>query len=208
MCKWNNVQTKTELEFILNAIKEKIKKAKIVKVFSNDNNVPSKINGNIIYKDLEEPLYIFLDNGYSIIINFLFYSVISIEYKKTQIDEINKSTDYFNNHYEVYGWSFDANGKRKEESFQVKQIISINSKYDEILDIEVIGFNHEYQKWVNDGNCSTLITIPAGGDYFNSINMKLKNGIEIGICPQSAEADGYYDLIIKDNNNCINFKEI
>lgn len=55
-----------------------------------------------------------------------------------------------------------------------------------------------------------MITIPAGGDYFKSITFILNNGIEISICPQPTEMDGYYDLIIKDTYNIIKYsnKEI
>lgn len=50
-----------------------------------------------------------------------------------------------------------------------------------------------------------MITIPAGGDYFKSITFMLNNGIEISVCPQPAEMDGYYYLIIKDINNIIGY---
>lgn len=51
-----------------------------------------------------------------------------------------------------------------------------------------------------------MITIPAGGDYFKSIQFILNNGIKINMCPQDAEMDGYYDLIIEDGNNIIKYR--
>ena len=44
----------------------------------------------------------------------------------------------------------------------------------EVDDIQVNGFNSEYSKWIYDGRWNDIITIPAGGDYFNSIKIILK----------------------------------
>ena len=55
---WNDIETKTEIEFIFNILKEKIKDSKIKRIFSADDRVPEKNNNEIIYDMLEEPIYI------------------------------------------------------------------------------------------------------------------------------------------------------
>ena len=39
-----------------------------------------------------------------------------------------------------------------------------------------------------------MITIPAGGDYFDKITIVLKNNIEICIQAEDAMSDGYCDI--------------
>ena len=51
-----------------------------------------------------------------------------------------------------------------------------------------------------------MSTIPAGGDYFQSIKFILNNGIKINMRPQDAEMDGYYYLIIEGGNNIIKYR--
>ena len=69
-----------------------------------------------------------------------------------------------------------------------------------------IRFNNLYEKWISNGISSSMITIPADGDYFKSIKFILNNGIKIKMRPQDAEMDGYYDLIIEDGNNIIEYR--
>jgi len=88
----------------------------------------------------------------------------------------------------------------------MKEIIEIHGNYDKIRDIQIDGFNDSYEKWISDGSSSSMITIPAGGDYFKSIKFILNNGIKIKMRPQDAEMDGYYDLIIEDGNNIIKYR--
>ena len=88
----------------------------------------------------------------------------------------------------------------------MKEIIEIHGNYDKISDMQIEGFNYSYEKWISDGRSSSMITIPASGDYFKSIQFILNNGIKINMCPQDAEMDGYYDLIIEDGNNIIKYR--
>ena len=44
--------------------------------------------------------------------------------------------------------------------------------------------------------------------YEYAIKIILKNGVEIQVCPQPTENDGYYDLIIKDVNGWLNYNQI
>ena len=197
---WNKIETKTEADFIFNIMKERIGNSKITGIFSFDDSIPENENNKIEYSSLAEPLYILFDNDYCLIIDFVFHSSLNVEYRKLKTEEINNISqnkiDYFNSHHEVYGWDFDKNGNRIEESFKIKHVIDISGQYDEILKFEINGFHDEYFKWINNGINSSLIKIPAGGDYFDQLKIILNNGTKIIICPQPAESDGYYDLIL------------
>ena len=214
MCKWEDIQTKTELEFVFKIIKEKIGDSSIKRIFSFDDAIPRKNNNKIEYNTLEEPLYILFDNDYCLIIEFTNYSSIYLDYRKTTSEEIkqtigsvsNKNIDYLNNYHRIHGWDFDDKRNRIEDSFGMKEIIEIHGNYDKISDIQIDGFNDSYEKWISDGSSSSMITIPAGGDYFKSIKFILNNGIKIKMRPQDAEMDGYYDLIIEDGNNIIKYR--
>ncbi len=213
MYEWNNVQIKTELEFILKIIKERTKNSKIKRIFSKDAGVPQMIDGKIVYDLLDEPLYILFEDNWCLIITFLFYSEIYIEYREIKPEELkdsispvdNKEIDYFNCHHEVYGWDFDENRNRIEESFRVKHVYDVKGEYDLIKDFKVRGFHDEYDKWVSDGRGSDIITVPAGGDYFDALIIVLNNGVEIGIYPDDADSDGYYSLVLKDPNRCLEY---
>ncbi len=214
MYKWEDIQTKTELEFVLDVLKEKIGDSSIKRIYSLDDAIPRKENNKIEYTTLEDPLYILFDNDYCLIIEFTNYSSIYLDYRKITPEEIkqgvgnisNKEIDYLNNYNEIHGWDFDENRNRIEESFRMKEIIEIHGNYDKINDVQIDGFNDSYEKWISNGSSSSMITIPAGGDYFKSIKLILNNGIEISMCPQDAVMDGYYDLIIEDKNSIINYK--
>lgn len=214
MYKWDDIQTKTELGFVFNILKEKIENKCIKRIFSFDDAVPGKNNNLIEYNTLEDPLYILFEDDYCLIIEFTNYSSIYIDYRKITPEEVkqgldnisNKDIDYLNNYHEIHGWDFGENRNRIEESFRIKQIIEIHGNYDKLNDIQIEGFNDSYEKWISNGSSSSMITIPAGGDYFKSIKLVLNNGIEISMCPQDAEMDGYYDLIIEDKNNVISYK--
>ena len=214
MCKWEDIQTKTELEFVFEIIKEKIGDNSIKRIFSFDDAIPRKNNNKIEYNTLDEPLYILFDNDYCLIIEFTNYSSIYLDYRKITLEKIkqaigrvsNKVIDYLNNYHRIHGWDFDDNRNRIEDSFETKEIIEIQGNYDKISDIQIDGFNDSYEKWISNGSSSSIITIPAGGDYFKSIKFILNNGIKINMCPQDAEMDGYYDLIIEDGNNIIKYR--
>lgn len=214
MCKWEDIQTKTELEFVFKIINEKIGDSCIKRIFSFDDAIPRKNKNKIEYNTLEEPLYILFDNDYCLIIEFTNYSSIYLDYRKITLEEIkqaienvsNRDIDYLNNYHRIHEWNFDDNRNRIEDSFGMKEIIEIHGNYDKISDIQIDGFNDSYEKWISDGSSSSMITIPAGGDYFKSIKFILNNGIKIKMRPQDAEMDGYYDLIIEDGNNIIKYR--
>lgn len=130
MCKWEDIQTKTELKFIVDVLIEKIKNSNIERIFSFDDAIPRKNIDIIEYTTLEEPLYILFENKYCLVIEFTNYSSINLDYRKITSDEIkqsignisNKNIDYLNNYHEIYRWDFDENRNRIEDSFKIKTI--------------------------------------------------------------------------------------
>lgn len=131
------------------------------------------------------------------------------EEQKMSISNISKNEiDYLNGHHEIFSWDFDENNNRIDESFRVKHVIDISGQYDEIESFSVNEFHDEYDKWISNGSISSIIIIPAGGDYFNKLTIYLKNGIQIEMLLQNADDDGYYDLKICDKNNIIKYSQI
>lgn len=111
MCKLEDIQTKTELKFIVDVLIEKIKNSNIERIFSFDGAIPRKNIDIIEYTTLEEPLYILFENKYCLVVEFINYSSINLDYRKITSDEIkqsignisNKNIDYLNNYHEIYG---------------------------------------------------------------------------------------------------------
>lgn len=52
MCKWEDIQTKTELEFVLDVLKEKIGICSVKRIFSFDDAIPRKDNNKIEYNTI------------------------------------------------------------------------------------------------------------------------------------------------------------
>lgn len=90
MYKWEDIQTKTELEFVLDVLKEKIGDSSIKRIYSLDDTIPRKENNKIEYTTLEDPLYILFDNDYCLIIEFTDYSSIYLDYRKITPEEIKQ----------------------------------------------------------------------------------------------------------------------
>ena len=212
---WNNIQTRTEVNFILDSILKEIQDKKIKRIFSLEEIILEKRDKLYYENDMKDPIYILFDDDYCLILNFPFYSDLSIEYRKLSDSEYRRSIstisqdelDIINGHHEIYSWDFNPDGSRIEESFGVKKIYDIQGTYGNIIDYSVSSFHEEYEKWVNGCDQSSMITIPAGGDYYNQITFYMNNGLEFMIKPQTADSDGYYDLNINDKNNVIEYQK-
>lgn len=177
MFEWEDVETKTEIEFVLKCIYEKIWNKKIVKIFDlygNTFNWKQKENSHVCTDD---DVYIMFEDNTCIIINLVNRSAAWIKYKKlskNEKEEFSTINDMF---------TFENN----------------NFNYDSIHEFKVNSFSHEYEKWISNGNTSSMITIPAGGDYFDKITIVLKNNIKIFIQAEDAMSDGYCDIWV-DND--------
>lgn len=215
MEKWDNIQTRTEACFILDSLLENIKDKKIKRIFSFEEIILEKKDKLFYANTISEPIYILFANDYCLILNFLYYSDLVIEYRKLNSDEYKRSIssvsnndiDLINGHHEIYSWDFFPNGSRIEGSFGIKKIYDIKGTYGNIINYSVNSFSGEYEKWVNGYNVTSQVIIPAGGDYYNEITFYMNNGLELTIKPQPAEADGYYDLTINDKNNIIKYQK-
>lgn len=74
---------------------------------------------------------------------------------------------------------------------------NVDFEYDSIIGFEVNSFSKEFDKWISNGNTSNMITIPAGGDYFDKIKILLKNNTKICLQAEDAISDGYCDIWIE-----------
>lgn len=206
MYKWDNVQTKTEMEFVLSCIKDKINSSKIKRIFDLEGGYGEHIKENCVNVTLDDEVYIEFENNNCLIINLTQESDAYIEYRELTDDEKNRfsllpdaSKDLFNSHHEIHDWDTKADGSR-EPSKEPYKTTNISLKYDEISSFEVIGFNHSFEKWISKGEGLTEIEIPAGGDYFNQINIVLKNGVTIYLAAEEAIFDGYADIWVDDKS--------
>ena len=213
MYKWDNVQTKTEMEFVLKCIFEKMNSKKIKRIFDLEGGFGEDLKEKTIVLSIDDEVYIEFEDEFCLIINLTQESDAFIEYRKLSNNEKNafsklqnSDKDFFNNHREIHGWITKEDGSR-EPSPEPYRIIDINFKYDEIESFEVIGFNHSFEKWISKGEGLSEITIPEGGDYFNQINFILKNGSKICLAAEDAIFDGYADLWIEDESGNLNIED-
>lgn len=177
MYKWNNVQTKTEMEFVLKCIKEKIYSKRIKRIFDLDGSFAENIKENYVNVTIDNEIYIEFENNYCLIINLTQESDADIEYRELTDDEKNRfsllpdeSKDLFNCHHEVHDWNTNEDGGR-EPSEEPYKVTDISLKYDVVSSFEVVGFDHSFEKWISTGNGCTQIDIPAGGDYLSLIHI-------------------------------------
>jgi hypothetical protein len=120
---------------------------------------------------MDTPLILIISN-YEIVIDYMFYSDLSIMIKPLQ-----NSVSEYEKEYE-YG-SLLANCKPYWNA----------PENLEIEDIEVTRFDSEFEI-----NPSTGKTRPKGGDYFSVIALRLKDNKKLCICAQDSMSDGYMDI--------------
>ena len=209
---FEDIRYKVEAEEIMRSIIEEIKCKEIIRIFTENSPVLTQNdNKDYIAGSLDTPVYIIFKRGKCLKIDFKFYSNLYIEYRELNKDEENmlssNNFDLINGHYEGHSWDFDEKGNRIPQSEGIKQIYDIKGDYDKIIDFDIEGFNYSFEMWVRTYHNSTMIEIPAGGDYFKGLTLKMNNGLELTINPQPADADGYYDLYLKDTNKIISYSE-
>ena len=213
MLRWESLQTKTETEFAFAYILKAAKDAKIERVFTLENLCGPRLSKDgVTYSTLSGKLYILFENHMCLIIYTTTESEIyELEFRpltdeeKRQYDSLDESSqDMFNTHIEVYDCLFDEDEdedeSRIESSFKLREIEDIRLQYAPVKQIRIHGFKHAFEKWVskggypNDGGSHKLITIPAGGDYFDEIEFILSNGVHITVAGEPAMYDGYFDI--------------
>ena len=142
---WNNIQTKTEAECVFESIMENcIGKQKITNFFTDSyENLLEKENNKL---SIDTDIYIEFEHHNCLVITFDNPSVLYLKYRKLNESEI----------------------KLSEEKKQQIKIIDDNTK---IWNFKCHWFRHPYERWIQNGNLKgdsvSMITIPAGGDYFD-----------------------------------------
>lgn len=213
MYKWDNIQTKTEMEFVLKCIEEKMKSKKIKRIFDLEGGFGEDLKDNMISVSIDDEIYIQFEDDFCLIINLTQESNAFVEYRKLTENEkslflklADSDKDFFNSHREIHSWITKEDGSR-EPSSKPYRIIDINLDYDELEKFEVIGFNTSFEKWISNGNGSSEITLPEGGDYFNQINFIMRNGTKICLAAEDAVFDGYADIWIEDKSGNLKVEE-
>lgn len=173
-------------EYFTNLLRE-IRNVKITSVFTMSSASYGIEREKIIY-DTDTELYILLDNGKCIIISYLDASLLGIEYRSLNEKELNlykkiRDKDLFNMIHEIHN----------PHTMQICNIDSIKFEYSYVVQIDVHGFNNEFETWRNNKE----VILPSGGDYFDRIDFCLANGNKICICPEDAIFDGYLDFWVE-----------
>lgn len=175
MFEWGDIGTKTETEFVLKCIYEKIWNKKIIKVFDLYGDIFDWNKKDNSYVCTDDDVYIMFEDNTCLIIGLTDRSSAWIKYvilSKEELEKYNTINDMF-------------------------KFNNVDFEYDSIIGFEVNSFSNEFDKWISNGNTSNMITIPAGGDYFDKIKIILKNNTKICLQAEDAISDGYCDIWIE-----------
>ena len=74
--------------------------------------------------------------------------------------------------------------------------------YDSIEAICLNPVTYEYGKWINHG----IEEVQPTDDTFDKLELQMKNGKSIFVCPQDAESDGYVMIWSEDALETIEHK--
>lgn len=172
-------------EYFTEILKE-IKSAKIIGVFASTLVLTNK--GSYTYMQ-DSPIYIRLDNGKCLIIDFMFIDELHAEYRAMTEEEqaeynereikdcFNRSTDICDDDDKVIGVERSA------------------LPYGRLTDIELEPLEDDtYTIWSDGG----IIEVLSNEQTFCSIEFKMDNGKSFLICPGSAYDDGYSFLWSND----------
>ena len=137
----------------------------------------------------DAPIYILLENGKCIVIDYCFIDGLDIEYREMTVEELElyrkaATADHFNCELKVHN----------ARTMQITEIVKVSLSYGKIIDVRVKPVNDEYSKWV-DGD---LIFVKPSAETFNEIVFIMDNEASFTICADDAEMDGY-SLFWSDN---------
>ena len=180
-------ENKKDVDEYFKKLIEVIKGVKITNVFTLDNASYGVGREKIVY-DIDSELYILLENSKCIIISYLVASLLGIEYRELNENELKqykeiRDKDLFNMTHEIHN----------PHTMQICNIDSISFEYSSVIQIDVHGFSNEFETWRN----SKEVILPSGGDYFDRIEFCLDNGNKICMCPEDAIFDGYLDFWVE-----------
>lgn len=169
MFDWKAIGTKTEMKFILDCIMKKIDGKRIIKIFEPYGLY---LDSNKKYISTDEKIYVIFDDNTCLIVDMKNIGSACISYVSTNDIDVEN--------YHLINDMFKTENEELE--------------YGSIIKFEVNGFNHEFDKWISNGNTSSMIRMPAGGDYFDKITMILDSGKKVCIKSEDAIMDGYCDI--------------
>ncbi len=152
------------LKFVLNDDKDK----RIKYIFLNSGLTWSDTNHGKRYDTLSD-VFIVFDNDAVLKINYLFYSLMYIEY--TWLQNIPRRDKEYNN-----------------DNFKLELDVANTS----IENFSIERFSESYE--IDPSSCA----VRPEGDYFKKIILKLSNGSNLCICAQDSESDGYCDIWVEN----------
>lgn len=134
-------------------------------------------------------VYILFEDEMCLVINYLFIDELDIEYRPLQKDEgdIYEEIiirDFFNSVDEIHA---SVEG-------EIIEVQTISLDYDSIETICLNPVTYEYGKWISQG----IEEVQPTDETFDKLELQMKNGKSIFICPQDAESDGYVMLWSED----------
>lgn len=116
--------------------------------------------------DIDTPLYVVFENDYALLIEYYFYSLISVTYRKLNENEL------------------------KDIETNLKNIqIELPIKNKKVKNIYFDKFNNEYCI-----NPATNEMRKEGIDYFGKITFELDNNGRLMMCAEDSLTDGYLDI--------------
>ena len=130
----------------------------------------------------DEPIYILLDNGKCIVIDYHFIDNLEIEYREMTEEELEvyrdaPTADYFNCVHKVHN----------AHTMQITEVDKVDLQYGKIVDVKLKPVKVEYNKWV-EGH---LIVVQPDKETFSEMEFVMDNGASFIVCADDAESDGY-----------------
>lgn len=164
-----SIKNKDELQKYFNSILKEIEGVSIKSILSK---------GGFYTKDhvyvADMPLYINLENGKTIVLEYY-------EIDKLQIDYIDSSLIENDNNVEVF--NFDKTAENN-------QIFYSRLAYGAIKEIKIRSVKEKYNSWIN----GDIKEVEPTEETFDQIQVFMDNGIDFSLCPEDAEQDGYLDV--------------
>lgn len=120
----------------------------------------------------DEPNYLIFDDDTELIFNYNWFSMIDV--KIANLNDLNNE---------------------ELKNIKSKNNFNLDCYGSSIIDYELNKFGDEYII-----NPVTNETRPANGNYFKEIIFQLSNNKKLCICAENAEADGYCDIWMENNN--------
>ncbi len=179
-----------------NSIMDDLKQAKIESIFSFCPPFWSHYRGYRTY-DTDTEIYILLENGFCLVINYRFIDALDIQFRKLTLSEQEEHQnllikDLFNTVNDIH--DFHTNRIHRTET--------CNLEYGSIVKVTLQSVTKDYNKWL-DGH---IDLVSPTEETFDEIKFTMSNGKSFAICADDADADGYILLWSEDTEETITEK--